>query len=297
MVLISILHAVLYGIVQGLTEFLPVSSNAHLRLAQILLDPKVDNANFTAFTAVIQLGTIVAVLIFFRKELGDTVRGWAVSLTGKERGTVAAKTGWAVFVGTLPIIILGLVLKHRIEHTFRGLYFIGFSLIFMGVLMFIADRKGDQGRSDDSITVLDGVKVGLWQCFALIPGMSRSGSTITGGLFSGFNRLAAARFSFLLGVPGITLAGLKELMDHRKTIVGGELMTPTIIATVVSFFVGYAAIAYLMKFLQTKGITPFVLYRVVLGIVILGLVAGGVVGQNDGEPPEKSNTPATISSH
>ena len=292
--MISILHAVIYGIVQGLTEFLPISSNAHLRLTQVFLDPNVDNGDFTAFTAVIQLGTIVALLIYFRTELGQAISGWAKSLTGKDKNTPAARTGWAVFWGTIPIIVLGIALKHQIEHNFRSLYFIGFSLIFMGVLMFIADRKGAEGRNDSTVTPVDGVKVGLWQCFALIPGMSRSGSTITGGLFCGFNRVTAARFSFLLGVPGVTLAGLKELLEYRKTIIGGELMTPTLIATVVSFVVGYAAISGLMKFLQTKGITPFVLYRVIVGLAIIGLVSGKVVEPNAGEAPEK---PAVKSSN
>ena len=291
--MISILNAIIYGIVQGITEFLPISSNAHLRLTQLLIDPTIENAKFTAFTAVIQLGTTLAVLIYFRKELGAAINGWLQSLSGKNKHSVDAKTGWAVFYGTLPILLLGLLLKHKIEHTWRGLYFIGASFIVMGILMAVAEKVGSRKRQEKDVTVTDGVVVGLWQCLALIPGMSRSGSTITGGLFAGFDRVAAARFSFLLGVPSITAAGLKELYDARHDIVGGDLMSATIVATIVSFFVGYAAIAFLMNFLQKKGIGPFVIYRIVLGLIVIGLVASGKVEQNAGEE-ETSKKPVAM---
>lgn len=292
--MISVLNAILYGIVQGLTEYLPISSNAHLRLSQILLDPAVDNADFTAFTAVIQLGTILAVLIYFRTDLAKAIGAWAKSLTGGDKNDPDARVGWAVFWGTIPIVILGLLLKHQIEHTFRSLTIIGFSMIFMGILMAVAERVGKRTRPYTEVTVTDGVKVGLFQCLALIPGMSRSGSTITGGLFGGFDRVAAARFSFLLGIPSITLAGLKEFWEFRKQIIGGPLMTPTIIATVVSFIVGYAAIAFLMNFLQKRGVGPFVIYRLVLGAVILGAVFTGKVDPNAGEEPTKDQKPVVM---
>ena len=284
--MISVLSAIIYGIVQGLTEFLPISSSAHLRLTQVFLDPTVDNAKFTAFTAVIQLGTILALLIYFRKDLAVTISAWAKSISTRDFSSADARTGWAVFFGTLPIVVLGLLLKHSIEHTFRSLYVIGSSLIFMGVLMFVAEVVGKRVRKDEDVQIKDGLIVGFWQCFALIPGMSRSGSTITGGLMSGFDRVAAARFSFLLGIPSVTLAGLKELAEQRKEIVGGGLMTPTIIATVVSFIVGYGAIAFLMSFLQKRGIGPFVLYRIALGAAVLLLVSTGKVEPNAGEEPE-----------
>lgn len=290
--MISVLHAIVYGVVQGLTEFLPISSNAHLRLAQLIFDPKVDNPKFTAFTAVIQLGTTLAVLIYFRSELLSAINGWIKALSGKDKDSVEAKTGWAVFVGTIPIVILGVIFKHFIENTWRGLYYIGGSMIIMGILMAVSERVGSKNRQEKDVTVADGLKVGLWQCLALIPGMSRSGSTITGGLFAGFDHVSAARFSFLLGVPSITLAGLKELYDARHDIVGGDLMTATVVATIVSFFVGYAAIAFLMNFLQRRGIAPFVLYRLVLGVIILGCVASGAVEQNAGAPEAKGKSVA-----
>ncbi len=267
------IQAIVYGIIQGLTEFLPISSNAHLRLAPLLFGWEDPGA---AFTAVIQLGTTLAVLIYFAKDLALYIGAWARSLTGKGRGTPEAQMGWGVFWGTIPIVVLGLVLHEKIETTFRSLYVIGFSLIFMGLLMLVAEKVGKKNREMKDITTKDGIIVGLFQCFSLLPGMSRSGSTITGGLFQGIERSTAARFSFLLGVPSITAAGFYEFFKERKAITG-ELLQPVIIATIVSFVVGYASIAFLLKFLQKRGTAPFVAYRVVLGLLVLGAVATGKV--------------------
>jgi undecaprenyl-diphosphatase len=268
----TILQSIVYGVVQGLTEFIPVSSTAHLRLLPALMhwpDPG------AAFTAVIQLGTVLAVLIYFWKDLSAAFMGWAKSFTG-DKNTVEARTGWAVFYATIIIAVVAKLLEKYIEGPFRSLYVVAGSMIVMAILMFIADSRKDNDRTIEAIQTTDGIKIGLWQCLALIPGMSRSGSSITGALFGGFDRRSAARLSFLMSVPAITLAGLYEGFKKYKEIADG-MMTPTIIAAIVSFVVGYACISWLINFLSTKGTKPFVAYRIVLGVVILVLCATGTI--------------------
>ncbi len=274
----GLVEAIILGIIQGLTEFLPISSTAHLRLAPALLgwpDPG------AAFTAVIQLGTLAAVLIYFWKDLSKIFIAWIRSLQGEK--SYEGRLGWAIFYGTIPIIVLGLAGKKYIEGSLRSLAVVGTMLIFVGLLMLIAEKVGSHKRSSDSLSQRDGLIVGLWQALALIPGASRSGSTITGGLFLGLEREAAARFSFLLSVPSILAAGLYEAFKERKDILGANL-TPTIVATVVSFFVGYAAIAFLMTYLQKRSTMVFIVYRVALGIIILALIATKHLDPNAGLP-------------
>ena len=275
------LRAVVYGIVQGLTEFLPVSSNAHLRLTPLLFGWNEPAEAFTAFTAVIQLGTTLAVLLYFAGDLKRVFAGWL-----REKGSPEARLGWGVFYGTIPIVVLGFLLRHQIESVFRSLYVVASALILMGLVMLYFDRNPGTRQVED-VTTKDGVMVGLWQCLALLPGMSRSGSTISGALALGFDRAAAARFSFLLGIPSITLAGLYEAFKERHSI-GGDLLVPTAIATVVSFVVGYASIAWLMKIVQKRGITPFVWYRLALGALLLALLGTGRLHPFDGDEPVKA---------
>ena len=277
------LRAVVYGIVQGLTEFLPVSSNAHLRLTPLLFGWQESSESFTAFTAVIQLGTTLAVLLYFGKDLMRVLSGWFASFGKGPKDTPEARLGWGVFYGTIPIVVVGFLLRHQIETTFRSLYVVAGALIAMSLVMYYFDRRPGT-RDVDSVRVNDGILVGLWQCLALLPGMSRSGSTISGALALGFDRVAAARFSFLLGIPSITLAGLYEAYKERHSI-GGALLLPTAIATVVSFVVGYASIAWLMKIVQRRGITPFVWYRLALGAAILILLGTGRLHPFDGGEP------------
>jgi undecaprenyl-diphosphatase len=279
----NIFQAIVYGIVQGLTEFLPVSSTAHLRLVPALTgwtDPG------AVYTAVIQLGTVLAVLIFFWKDLSGALIGFVKSLSGGPKDTIEAKTGWAVFYATIPIAVIGLALHKYIEGPFRSLWVIGSTLIAMGLFMYFAERRFQGTRVMADIEKKDGLMIGLWQCLSLLPGMSRSGSTITGAFVSGFEKPAAARLSFLMSVPAITLAGLFEgVKDFKK--LSGELRTPAMIGTVVSFIVGYFCIKWMISFVQRRGITPFVAYRVVLGIIILGLC---FTGKLDPAPtPEKPN--------
>lgn len=278
----GLIEAIVLGIVQGLTEFLPISSTAHLRILPALLgwdDPG------ASFTAVIQLGTLGAVLLYFRSELAAALGAWGRSLVDASfRRTPEGRLGWAIFWGTIPIVVLGVLFKSSIEHELRSLQVIAWSLIGMGLLLGVADRMASGVRTEEEATVRDGVWVGLWQCIALIPGASRSGSTITGALLGRFDRAAAARFSFLLSVPSVFAAGVFSLKEHAGDL-GGQWLA-VLVATAVSFAVGYASIAFLIRYLQTRGLIPFVVYRVALGAAILALLASGTLQPDTGLPAE-----------
>jgi undecaprenyl-diphosphatase len=266
-------QAIILGIVQGLTEFLPVSSTAHLRIVPAFAgwsDPG------TAFTAVVQLGTVAAVLIYFRQDLWNIARAWLRSLRDPaERGTLEARLGWYLIIGTIPVGILGLLFKDKIETDARQLVLIGIALIVLGIVLEIAERVGRKERDIESLTYRDATLIGIAQAAALVPGVSRSGSTISAGLFLGLERGAAARYSFLLSVPAVVLSGLFELKDVGKG--GGAGAVPTIIAVIAAFIVGYASIAWFLKYLTRHPVTVFVVYRIVLGVVLLSLVAGGAI--------------------
>lgn len=290
----DLIKAIILGIIQGLTEFIPVSSTAHLRIVPALLGWPDAGA---AFTAVIQLGTLLAVLIYFREDLGAAFRGWVRGLKGGEEAkTHDAKMGWAIFIGTIPIIVFGLLLQKRIETQFRSLEVIGWSLIGLAILLAVAEFAAKHKRKIDDVQMKDGLIVGLWQCVALIPGASRSGSTITGGLFDGFNRAAAARFSFLLSVPSVFGAAIYEIF-HERHAFSHDLLLPALVANIFSFIVGYWSIGFLMKFLQTQRVTVFVIYRIVLGVVILVLISRGVLdpmaGEKDDATPPKATAMVT----
>lgn len=268
------LKAVVLGVIQGLTEFLPISSSAHLRIYPEIFgwgDPG------AAFTAVIQIGTELAVLIYFRHDIWRIVTTWCKSLVKPEfRGHLDARMGWYIIVGSLPIVLLGIALKDVIESHFRSLWLIGCTLIVLGVILGIADRVGASERKVKDMSLRHAALFGLAQACALIPGVSRSGATISMGRLLGYDREAATRFAFLLAIPAVVGAGVFEL----KEIPGGDNpygWGPTIVATVVSFVVGYAAIAWLLRYVTTRSYTPFVLYRVALGTVTLILVATGVL--------------------
>jgi undecaprenyl-diphosphatase len=270
----DLLQAVFLGILQGLTEFLPISSSAHLRIVPDLLgwgDPG------AAFTAVIQIGTELAVLIYFRHDLWRIGSTWVRSLYRPEyRGQLDARMGWFIIVGSLPIVVLGVLLKDVIERDFRSLWIIGTTLIVMGVVLGIADRVGSTDKRLKQMNLRDSVLMGLAQALALVPGVSRSGATLSMGRFLGYEREAATRYAFLLAIPAVVGAGLFELKDipNSENIYGWG---PTILATVVSFVVGYAAIAWLLRYVTTRSYMPFVLYRIALGSLTLVLVGTGVL--------------------
>ncbi|MFD3923473.1 undecaprenyl-diphosphate phosphatase [Streptomyces sp. NPDC058595] len=283
-------ESLILGLVQGLTEFLPISSSAHLRLTAAFAgwhDPG------AAFTAITQIGTEAAVLIYFRKDISRIVSAWFRSLTDKAmRSDHDAKMGWLVIVGSIPIGVLGLAFKDHIEGPFRDLRLIATTLIVMGVILGIADRlaaRDEAGgkhravkerKSLKELGVRDGLIFGFCQALALIPGVSRSGATISGGLLMGYTREAAARYSFLLAVPAVLASGAFEL---RKAGEGHVSWGPTIFATIIAFVVGYAVIAWFMKFITTKSFMPFVIYRILLGIVIFFLVGTDTLSPHAGE--------------
>jgi len=270
----DLLKAVVLGTLQGLTEFLPISSSAHLRIFPELFgwgDPG------AAFTAVIQIGTELAVLIYFRKDIWRIGTTWLRSLYRPEyRGHLDSRMGWFIIIGSLPIVLLGIVLKDVIERDFRNLWIIGTTLIVLGIILGVADRmSADRLRMKD-LSLRDAVLMGLAQACALVPGVSRSGATISMGRFLGYEREAATRYAFLLAIPAVVGAGLFEL----KEIPGGDNSYgwgPTIVAPVVAFVVGYAAIAWLLRYVSTNSYLPFVLYRIGLGTLTLVLVAAGVL--------------------
>jgi len=271
---VSVFEAIVLGVVQGLTEFLPVSSTAHLRIVPAFAGWEDPGA---AFTAVVQLGTMAAVLLYFRDDLIRIARAWLRSLREPEaRRELDARLGWYILIGTIPIGIFGLIFKDQIENGARDLYLIGTALIVLGLALLAAERVATHDRPLERITTRDGITMGFAQALALVPGVSRSGATITAGLFLGFDRPSAARFSFLLSVPAVVLSGLFEfatnLSDDRHAGLGALA-----IATVFAFIVGYASIAILLRYLARHTTIVFVAYRVALGSLVLVLAATGAI--------------------
>ncbi|MFD3944675.1 undecaprenyl-diphosphate phosphatase [Streptomyces sp. NPDC058579] len=279
------------GLVQGLTEFLPISSSAHLRLTAAFAGWEDPGA---AFTAITQIGTEAAVLIYFRKDIARIVSAWFRSLRDKSmRSDHDAQMGWLVIVGSIPIGVLGVTLKDHIEGPFRDLRLIATTLIVMGIVLGIADRLAARDEAGGrhrvvrerktlkDLGVKDGLIFGFCQAMALIPGVSRSGATISGGLLMGYTREAAARYSFLLAIPAVLASGLFELKDATE---GGHVSWgPTVFATIIAFGVGYAVIAWFMKFITTKSFMPFVIYRILLGILLFILVGTDTLSPHAGE--------------
>ena len=269
---LGVLEAVVLGLVQGLTEFLPISSSAHLRVVGDLFgwgDPG------AAFTAVSQLGTEAAVLIYFRHDIVRIVRQWFLSLARKvPRSDPDVRIGWLVIIGTLPIVVLGLLFEERIEGVFRNLWLVATTLWVFALVLMYADKTARARRTLDQLTWRDGLLFGLAQSLALIPGVSRSGGTITAGLLMGYTRPAAARYSFLLAIPAVVGSGFYQLATA-----GAEAQppVPTAVATLVAFVVGYAVIAWFMRFITTRSFEPFVAYRIVLAAAIYGLLLLGVL--------------------
>ena len=272
----SLAEAIVLGIVQGLTEFLPISSSGHLRIVPAFAGWEDPGA---AFTAVIQLGTMAAVLLYFRHDLVRIATAWLQSLRDRgRRSELDARLGWYLILGTVPILIFGVAFKNQIENGARDLYLIGTMLIVFGLVLLAAEARSRRDRDIATITRRDAVAVGFAQALALVPGVSRSGATISAGLLLGFDRVAAARFSFLLSVPAVVLSGLYELKDVvNGTAEGAVGAGPTAVATVLAFVTGYASIALLLRFLTTHTTGVFVGYRVVLGTVVLALAATGAI--------------------
>ncbi len=272
----DLFQSIILGLLQGLTEFLPISSSGHLLIVPAILgwdDPG------AAFTAVIQLGTEAAVLIYFRHDLWRIFTTWIRSLREPElRQDVNARMGWYLIAATIPISILGLAFSDQIETAARNLYLVGAMLIIFGIILGIADNYGSRKRDVENLSFRDGILIGFAQSLALIPGVSRSGATISAGLFLGLNRAAAARFSFLLAIPAVVLSGFYEL---SKILRGEEAVgVPFInvaVATLVAFAVGYAVIAWFLRYLSNNSFALFVGYRLIVGTGVIILAAAGLI--------------------
>jgi undecaprenyl-diphosphatase len=266
------LQAIVLGLVQGLTEFLPISSSGHLRIVPAFFGWQDPGA---AFTAVIQLGTMAAVLLYFRADLWRIATAWLRSLRDRSvRGDLDARMGWYIILGTIPISVLGLAFKDPIETKFRNLELIGTTLIVFGLVMLAAEAASKRDRPLREINSRDGFLIGCAQALALVPGVSRSGATISAGLFLNFDRAAAARYSFLLSVPAVVLSGLFELRHAGE---GNLPVGATVLATLLAFVTGYLSIAFLLRYLARHSIAIFVAYRVLLGVLVLVLAASGAI--------------------
>jgi len=272
---LNYLEAVILGVVEGLTEFLPVSSTGHLTIAEKVLGLPIDDDGVTAFTAVIQMGAIAAVLVYFFRDIVQIVTGWFRGLVRAElRGKLDYRMGWYVIIGSIPIGVVGLLAKDVISGPLRSLWWVAGALVVWSGVMVVAERLGRQERGEKRLSMRDAVIIGAAQCIALIPGVSRSGATISTGLLLNLDRVTATRLSFFLSIPALTAAGLFELKDVAGSGIGAG---PTIVGTVVSFVVAYASVAWLLRFVAHHTIVAFVPYRVVLGAVLLALLAFEVV--------------------
>lgn len=283
----SFIEAIILGVVQALTEFLPVSSSAHVRVAGELLMPGQEPG--AAFTAIIQLGTEAAVLMYFWGDITRIISRWFRALAGKlPHSDPDVKMGWLVIIGSIPIGVLGLLFEAHIDHGLRNLYITVTTLIAFGLLLGLADRIGSQRKELKQLTVRDGIVYGFAQALALIPGVSRSGGTITAGLLLGYSRRSAARYAFLLAIPAVFASGLYKAAQEVPALLtadgraaaaaaGEPSLLALIVATVVSFGLGYVVIVWFMRLIETRSYMVFVVYRVIAGLVLLGLLMGGVI--------------------
>lgn len=275
------IDAIFFGVLQGLTEFLPISSSAHVRIFAKFFGMAEDPG--AMFTAIMQIGTELAVLIYFRKDIAKIISAWVRKVIWRRELNLEevgqARMGWLIIVGSVPIVILGYLGQDAITTNFRSLWLIASVLIIFGVILGIADKYGKSDKSLKDLNISHGVLYGLAQALALIPGVSRSGSTIAMGRLLGYSREAALRYSFLLAIPAVFGSGLYEL---KKALSDGAdknvfSMTETLVATVVAFIIGYLVIAWLLKFVTTKSFAPFIIYRIALGALVIALLATGVI--------------------
>ena len=268
--------ALILGLVQGLTEFLPISSSAHVSIVGQFLGREDPGA---AFTAITQLGTELAVLIYFWRDIVTIIRKWCLSLVGKvAKSDPDVRMGWLVIVGSIPIGLLGVLFKDQIETSLRSLWITATMLLVFALVIMLAERVGRQERELTELTWKHGIGFGLFQALALIPGVSRSGGTIAGGLFMGYTRKTAARYSFLLAIPAVVASGGLQVVK----VAGGEGTGetgwgPIIAATIIAFIVGYAVIAWFMKFIETHTFTPFMIYRILLALGLFALLGTGTI--------------------
>ncbi len=281
----NFIEAIILGIIQGLTEFLPISSTGHLTVAgKLMYLISEDNPQrWTSFIAVIQLGTLLAVLAYFWRDIISIIReflrdNWFNRVKFAEQ-TLHSKMGWYLIIATLPVVIAGITFRDIIEGVFtKNLFVIAASLIILALILALAEKFSRLNRKSESLNWIDALVIGLAQALALIPGSSRSGTTITAGLFLGFNRETAARFSFLLSIPAVAVSGLLQFYQATKFIDPNGFLA-LIISTIVSGIVGYLSIEFLLKYLKTKSMLIFIVYRIIVGVVIIVLISSGLISQ------------------
>jgi undecaprenyl-diphosphatase len=275
---LNILEAVILGAVEGLTEFLPVSSTGHLTILEKLFGYSIDDPDITAFTAIIQSGAVLATIIYLREDIWRIITGWVRGVFQKEwRDHLDYKFGWAVILGSAPIAVVGLTFKDTIETTLRSLWFVGSALILWSVVMWFADHAATQQRGEKDVTWKDTLIIGTTQCLALIPGVSRSGATMSAGLLRDLDRVTVTRLSFFLSIPALAAATVLQVATKYDEISGGVGWPATLTATVVSFIVAYFSVNWLLKFVAKHSYTVFIVYRVVVGSIVLLLVGTNTV--------------------
>lgn len=269
------LDSLVLGVVEGLTEFLPVSSTGHLTIAEKALGLPIDDDGVTAFTAIIQNGAIAAVVVYFIRDIARIVGAWARGLVRPEiRGDFDYRFGWFVIWGSLPIMVIGFLARDVIAGSLRNLWVVAVALVAWSAVMVWAERRAKQVRGERTISLTDALVIGTVQAVALIPGISRSGATISAGLLRGLDRVAATRLSFFLAIPALVAAGLYELKDAVQESVPA---IPLVVGTAVSFVVAYASIAWLLRFVAGHPISLFAPYRVVVGAAVIVLLATGAM--------------------
>jgi undecaprenyl-diphosphatase len=275
---VSFFEALILGLVQGLTEFLPISSSAHVQIAQQLMNlSELTKPQLTAFIATIQLGTEIAVVVYFIKDIGRIGSSWlSWSIKPRSKMTSDTKLGWLIIVGTLPVLILGLAFRDFIENDVRNLWVIAYTLIGFGILLGLADFFGKKSKNITDLNFSHGLAFGVGQALALVPGVSRSGGTITVGLMLGYTRQAAARYSFLLAIPAVLGSGLFQFFSSVGDL-SQDLLVATVLATIVSGIVGLSVIHYLLKYLQKGSFLPFVVWRIGVGVLLLVMLTNGTL--------------------
>lgn len=274
-------HAIIMGVIEGITEFLPISSTGHLTIAEKMLGYSISDSSITAFTAIIQSGAVLATVVYFWKDISRVLMAWIRGLFVKKyRKNNDYKYGWAIIIGSIPIAIIGILFKDEIETVLRSLWFVAIALILWSLVMWWADKKAKQNLHEEDITWRDTLAVGIAQCLALIPGVSRSGATMSAGLLRNFDRVAVTKLSFFLSIPALSAAGILQIISKHSVIGASVGWTATIIATLISFVVAYISVAWLLKFVAKHDYSVFIWYRVIVGVLLLIALATNFISAN-----------------
>ena len=274
-------HAIILGVIEGITEFLPISSTGHLTIAEKMLGYSISDSSITAFTAIIQSGAVLATVVYFWKDISRVLMAWIRGLFVKKyRKNSDYKYGWAIIIGSIPIAIIGILFKDEIETVLRSLWFVAIALILWSLVMWWADKKAKQNLHEEDITWRDTLAVGIAQCLALIPGVSRSGATMSAGLLRNFDRVAVTKLSFFLSIPALSAAGILQIISKHSVIGASVGWTATIIATLISFIVAYISVAWLLKFVAKHDYSVFIWYRVIVGVLLLIALATNFISAN-----------------